>query len=379
MKPLPLPLRIAAGLAVTAAERARELPKNLVGLPVTVVSQVLQFSMRLQQQVTELAIKGDEVLSALHPVEDTPSWATFDEDLPPVDEAPTGNNGHRSTAVLRDVSDNARDPWEQEERALAEDHTEGEFDSESGPEGGPTGGNGGGNGAGSTTRRNGRPDLRSVGGTDSGDDAEAVPGSYGDIEAAAAGSGGDVEAGGAESGGNVAVGGTESGGDVEAGGAESGRAVETGGDTAPGASVGDATNTSNDAPPTLDDATATTESPTPTSGNATPTIGAAAPTFGGVPSLGGAEADDLGASGPDAIGIEPEGIIGSAGLANYDELTLPQLRARLRRFTLEQLEELLAYERTHENRPSFVGMLTRRIGNVQRLSEGDSGTGTPGR
>lgn len=193
MKPLPLPLRVAAGLAMAAAERARELPRQLLGLPVTVLSRALQFSMRVQQQVTELAIKGDQALSSFRPVEETPSWATFDEDIEP--QAST--NGHRSDAVA------ARDPWEQEERALAEDHTEGEFDST----------------------------------------------------------------------------------------------------------------------------------------------------------------------------IDPEAVLGPVGLANYDELSLPQLRARLRRFSLEQLEELLAYERAHANRPSFVGMLTRRIGNVQRLGEGTADDG----
>jgi hypothetical protein len=206
MKPLPLPLRVAAGLAAIAAERARDLPKNLMGLPVTVLSQVLQFSMRVQQQVTELAIRGDDVLSALRPVEETPEWATFDDDIA-AEESPAGNNGYHPGSLVKDVNDNARDPWEQEERALAEDHTEGEFDS--------------------TT--------------------------------------------------------------------------------------------------------------------------------------------------------DPEGVFGPVGLADYDELTLPQLRARLRRFSLEQLEELLAYERSHSNRPSFVGMLTRRIGNVQRLADGEGGTDTTGR
>lgn len=80
MKPLPLPLRVAAGLAVTAVDRARHLPEKLAELPVTVVSQALQLSMRVQQQVTELAIKGDDALSALRPVEEKPEWATFDED-----------------------------------------------------------------------------------------------------------------------------------------------------------------------------------------------------------------------------------------------------------------------------------------------------------
>jgi hypothetical protein len=225
MKPLPLPLRVAAGLAVTTAERVRELPKQLTGLPVTVVSQVLQFSMRVQQHVTELAIKGDDALSSLRPVEDTPSWATFDEDLPAdlsedrrdereanvvplreatVPEPRAETNGHpRDLADLEQLTD---DPWAEEERALAEDHADGEFDS-----------------------------------------------------------------------------------------------------------------------------------------TATPPV-----------------------------------VSGPAGLTDYDLLTLPQLRARLRRFDLTQLEELLTYERSNADRPSFVGMLSRRIGNV-RKTESDGGDSAEGR
>jgi hypothetical protein len=133
MKSLPLPVRVAAGLAVTAVEQARTLPAKLAGLPVTVASQALQVSMRVQQQVTELAIRGDEVLANLSPVEETPEWATFDEDLEEngdrydfsrpsafdrVDDEPapeddtdlSGRNGFHSP-----------DPWVAEERALAEE------------------------------------------------------------------------------------------------------------------------------------------------------------------------------------------------------------------------------------------------------------------
>lgn len=83
MKPLPFPVRIAAGLVATAVEQARDLPRLVVEFPVTAVSQALQASMRVQQKVTELAIKGDRVLGGLRPVEEAPSWATFDEDEPP--------------------------------------------------------------------------------------------------------------------------------------------------------------------------------------------------------------------------------------------------------------------------------------------------------
>ncbi|MGD9990208.1 lipid droplet-associated protein [Pseudonocardia sp.] len=82
MKPLPMPVRIAAGLVATAVEQARDLPRLVTELPVTAVSQALQASMRVQQRVTELAIKGDRALGALRPVPETPSWATFDEDEP---------------------------------------------------------------------------------------------------------------------------------------------------------------------------------------------------------------------------------------------------------------------------------------------------------
>ena len=51
--------------------------------------------MRVQQKVTELAIKGDRVLGTLRPVEEKPSWATFDEDEPPT------RNGASTVTELR--------------------------------------------------------------------------------------------------------------------------------------------------------------------------------------------------------------------------------------------------------------------------------------
>lgn len=82
MKPLPLPVRLAAGIVALAVEQARDLPRLVVEFPVTAVSQALQASMRVQQKVTEVAIKGDRALGSLRPVEEKPSWATFDEDEP---------------------------------------------------------------------------------------------------------------------------------------------------------------------------------------------------------------------------------------------------------------------------------------------------------
>jgi hypothetical protein len=97
MSPLPLPVRVAAGLVASAVEQARELPRLVVELPVTAVSQALQASMRVQQKVTELAIKGDQALSTLRPVEERPSWATFDDE----DDTAASGNGAGGVTELR--------------------------------------------------------------------------------------------------------------------------------------------------------------------------------------------------------------------------------------------------------------------------------------
>ncbi|MGH3833087.1 MAG: lipid droplet-associated protein [Pseudonocardiaceae bacterium] len=80
MSHVPLPVRVAMGLAVTAVEQARKLPEQLAELPILAASRAVQAGMRVQQRVTELAIKGDQVFSLFNPVEDTPTWARFDED-----------------------------------------------------------------------------------------------------------------------------------------------------------------------------------------------------------------------------------------------------------------------------------------------------------
>jgi hypothetical protein len=240
MKPFPLPLRVAAGLAVSTAERVRELPRQLAGLPVTVVSQVLQASMRVQQHVTELAIKGDNALSTLRPVEDTPSWATFDEDVEPrvppmrpnlatvadVPEPRSEINGHIPSAA--ELEAELGDPWAEEERALAEAHADGENDSDA-------------------------------------DDGEKP----------------------------------------------------------------------NEAPCTPKPGTPKVDKKVKSE---TPRTSAA-------------------------------GYDGPAGLTGYDQLTLPQLRARLRQLSIPQLETILEYERANADRSSFTGMLSRRIANARKAEQ----------
>ncbi len=77
----PFAARVAAGLAVTLIEETRRLPTTAITLPMTALSQTLQTAMRIQQSMTQLAIKGDEVFALLWgDEEEQPEWATFDED-----------------------------------------------------------------------------------------------------------------------------------------------------------------------------------------------------------------------------------------------------------------------------------------------------------
>ncbi|HEY1570677.1 MAG TPA: lipid droplet-associated protein [Pseudonocardiaceae bacterium] len=211
MKPLPLPVRVAAGLAVTAVDRARHLPEKLAGLPVTMVSQALQLSMRLQQQVTELAIKGDDALSTLRSAEESPEWATFDEDATNGDASHVTRSAFDAAEADNDGEAVAGDPWAAEERAMLH-----ELDSTS---------------------------------TD---------------------------------------------------GAE--------------------------------------------------------PEIGPVETVEDTDQDDE---------IDEDDEDQPAALPHYTHLTLPQVRARMRRLNIKQLTELVKFERAHENRPSFVGMLNRRIATLR--------------
>jgi hypothetical protein len=217
MKPLPLPVRVAAGLAVTAVDRARHLPEKLAELPVTMVSQALQLSMRLQQQMTELAIKGDGALATLRPVEESPEWATFDED---------------ATTDQYDAS-----------RSAEHNGTRSRFD---------------------TT----------------------------DVDTA------DTP-------------------DIEAQDIQAPEAMETPGTAA------SSTDGLLDDPWTAEESAMQHE-------------------------------------------LDNEAIEGRpTALPSYDDLTLPQLRARLRRLNADELGELIDHERAHQDRPEFVGMLSRRIGTLR--------------
>ncbi|MDT7621377.1 MAG: hypothetical protein QOD82_3866 [Pseudonocardiales bacterium] len=238
MKPLPMPIRIAAGLVATALEEVQELPRKLTEMPVTAVSGALQASMRLQQRITELAIKGDRALGALRPVPETPAWARFDEDE---DLAPRNGlaNGLRSVEM-------PRPPKVTPVRILPDPEPEDFFDEDDFPE----------------------PGISEL-------PVPRPPVEHPDTEL-------------------------------------------------PAAEVVSDSNTS-------------TKTKTP-----------------------GTKKSEPKTPEPTAKPAET----GPPGLPEYESWTLPQLRGRFRALSLEQLERLLAWETTHQDRPPFVTMLSNRITSV---------------
>ena len=69
---------------------------------------------------------------------------------------------------------------------------------------------------------------------------------------------------------------------------------------------------------------------------------------------------------PEAPAAEPEAPAASAPsgelpLANYDELTVASLRARLRNLSNDDLTLLMTYEKEHQNRPEVIKMFQNRL------------------
>ena len=90
---IPEVVRAVAGLAATVLDEARKLPETLPGLPVRLIGQALQTSLRVQQQYSGLVARGDELFTGLRG-DAEPGMATFDDDAP----APSGAPSPRSSA-----------------------------------------------------------------------------------------------------------------------------------------------------------------------------------------------------------------------------------------------------------------------------------------
>jgi hypothetical protein len=91
MATAPYGIRLLVGAATLAVEETKKLPRTILMYPMTLASTAAHIVMRFQQNLAELAIKGDATLETIFPPKDEqPEWATFDEDLgEAIDEAPT--------------------------------------------------------------------------------------------------------------------------------------------------------------------------------------------------------------------------------------------------------------------------------------------------
>jgi hypothetical protein len=70
-----------------------------------------------------------------------------------------------------------------------------------------------------------------------------------------------------------------------------------------------------------------------------------------------ADASAAGAALAADIAVGP----GGPPVAGYDDLSIPQLRGRLRGLSVEQVEALLGYERATRARPPYLTMLENRL------------------
>lgn len=68
-------------MLVTTIDETKRLPTRIITFPMSAVSRGLQAGMRLQQNIAEMAIKGDEFFAPwCDKAEEQPEWARFDED-----------------------------------------------------------------------------------------------------------------------------------------------------------------------------------------------------------------------------------------------------------------------------------------------------------
>jgi hypothetical protein len=98
MATAPYGVRLLVGAAVTAIEETRKLPQTILMYPMTMASTVAQMVMKVQQDLADLAIKGDSALENLFPpTDEKPDWATFDDDVEGQSPAPAGDGAERRT------------------------------------------------------------------------------------------------------------------------------------------------------------------------------------------------------------------------------------------------------------------------------------------
>ena len=295
--PIPPPLRAAAGLAALTIDAARKVPQQLVGLPVLAVSTALQASLKAQQTYAGLIARGDEVLGQLRRREDAP-WARFDDEEPAGARPPSAFDAAPDPTEAADGVAEAADGVAD---ALAAEDLADALTAESVEEAALV----------EEVELDLDPDrdadvveLAEARAEQAEADTENVLGEIEEDEVAAA------DAAFADAGLTVVD------LDVDAAAADRPNGRPEGSGTEPGTDM-------------------------PADGMALAADAAAA---------GAALAADIAVGGP-----------GGPPVAGYDDLSIPQLRGRLRGLSAEQIEALLAYERATRARPPYLTMLENRL------------------
>ncbi len=106
---VPFPFRVAAGAIAVGLDRLRTLPAELPALSVTLAGHAVRVSMRVQQELANLAARGEEVLSPLTDrPEEHPAWARFDDEDDVVDgevvDDASGGDAARDDAMASDAA-----------------------------------------------------------------------------------------------------------------------------------------------------------------------------------------------------------------------------------------------------------------------------------
>lgn len=118
MSRLPFVLRVAVGAVALVAEKGQEIATGAVTAPITLGSKSAQAFIRMQQDLAELAVRGDAAIETIFPPkhEEQAQWATFDDDEEPPVDLPTppsppaaqfGSVRPAATAPTKDSADDA--------------------------------------------------------------------------------------------------------------------------------------------------------------------------------------------------------------------------------------------------------------------------------
>lgn len=109
MSRLPFVVRVAVGAVALAAEKGQEFVGGAVSAPLTLGSKSAQAFIHVQQDLADLAVRGDRALESVFPAkeEEQAAWATFDDDEDVDVDLPATNPAY---GEVRPATEPARSP-----------------------------------------------------------------------------------------------------------------------------------------------------------------------------------------------------------------------------------------------------------------------------